>query len=79
MYRIRINTVLDRIKKMKPYIVFNADTGKIIRYGRCQDHMINAQAGHGESVMVAIFNEEDPDKFIIDSSGSLPVLVRTRE
>ena len=33
---------------MKPFTVFDVRTGKIIRSGTCQDHMIDAQARQGE-------------------------------
>ena len=36
---------------MKPFTVFDPRTGKILRSGSCQDHMVSMQARPGESVL----------------------------
>lgn len=36
---------------MTPFTVFDPRTGRIIRSGTCQDHMVSAQAQAGESAL----------------------------
>lgn len=42
---------------MKHFTVYDPRTGRILRGGTCQDHMLNAQAKQGESVIECQFPE----------------------